>query len=836
MSRRILSCLGMFLLGIGSIQAAKPQQPSSAPASAAPQHRATLNRYCVTCHNDRLKTSGLTLEKIDVENVPAGAEVWEKVIRKLRARAMPLAGAPRPDEATYESLASYLETSIDRVALAKPNPGTPTVHRLNRAEYVNAIRDLLSVEVDAESLLPVDDSGYGFDNNGDVLSVSPVLLERYMSAARKVSRLAVGDSSVRPTMETYEVSENLRQDDRMSEDLPLGSRGGISVRHNFQADGEYVIKVRLKRDGYKEGGPIRGVALNRQLLVLLDDEEIKLFTVGGERFGRSVGDGGAACVTGALVSCQGDPAQEEYERFGADKHLEVRFAAKAGQHLIKAAFLVADASKPEGAFRRGSNVPRRGGKMAEPAVESLVIRGPYEAKGLGETPSRRKIFVCHPGGEQGGSPIKVVSLQNRTGQPNTEVACAKRILSALVRRAYRRPATEEDLQELMSFYNAGRSKGGFEVGIRTALERILVGPQFLFRIEWDPANLPPGAAYRLSDRELASRLSFFLWSSLPDDELLNLAERGKLRDREVLKQQVQRMLRDPRSKELVRNFTGQWLQLRRVQNLSPDIVEFPDFDENLREAFQQETELFLESMLREDRPLMEMLGADYTFLNERLARHYGIPNIYGSSFRRVKLTDENRRGLLGQGSILSLTSYPTRTSVVLRGVWLLTNIMGTPPPAPPPNVPPLKDRNEDGRIKSVRESMEQHRANPVCATCHSRMDPLGFAFENFDAVGAWRTTEGAANTIIDSSGKLPDGTSFRGPAELRKVLLSKSDQFATVVAEKLLTYALGRGVEYHDQPFVRKIRGESAPDYRWSSLILAVVESQPFQMRRVRQP
>jgi len=632
---------------------------------------------------------------------------------------------------------------------------------------------------------------------------------------------------MRPSIETYEIPDALVQDGRMSEDLPFGSRGEISIRHNFPADGEYVIKVRLKRDGDRangDGGVIRGVAMKRQLDIRLDDDRLKLFSVGGKHFGKQAKEG--AYGVGDIFA--GDTKQEDYERHGADAALEVRFPAKAGPHVVGVAFGVEDTSKVEGVNKGPSN-RRAGGKNAEPAVEMVFIQGPYNAKSLGESPSRKKIFVCHPAGtEEGSSPIKLASFKTN----NDEESCAKKILSTLAHRAYRRPVTEADLQDLLVVYKAGRGEGGFEAGIETALERILVGPEFLFRVEQDPPKAAAGSVHRISDLDLASRLSFFLWSTIPDNQLLGLAERGRLKDPAVLEQQVRRMLRDPRSKALVSNFAGQWLQLRHVTELAPDLSEFPNFDENLRDAFQQETELFLESMVQEDRPLAELLNANYTFVNERLARHYGIPNVYGSSFRRVTVADENRRGLLGQGSILSLTSYPVRTSVVLRGVWLLTNILATPPPAPPPNVPSLKERGDDGRVLSVRQSMEQHRANPICASCHLMMDPLGFALENFNGIGQWRTTEGPDNTPIDSSGTLPDGTKFQGPAELRKILLSKPDQFATAVTEKLLTYALGRGVEYYDEPGVRKIRRESAPDYRWSSLIFGVIKSEPFQMRR----
>jgi Protein of unknown function (DUF1592)/Protein of unknown function (DUF1588)/Protein of unknown function (DUF1587)/Protein of unknown function (DUF1585)/Protein of unknown function (DUF1595)/Cytochrome C oxidase, cbb3-type, subunit III len=801
-------------------------------ASPVPEYRAVLNRYCVTCHNEKLKTAGLTLDKMDVANVPAGAEVWEKVIRKLRTRAMPPAGAPRPDPATYDALAAYLETSIDRAAAAKLNPGTPTLHRLNRTEYANSIRDLLAVEVDPATLLPRDDAGYGFDNNGDVLSVSPALMERYLAAARKISRLALGNAAAAPTVESFPVPDSLAQSDRMGEDLPLGSRGGTAIQHIFPADGEYLIQVRLKRGGGQFGeGAIRGVALKRNLAIILDREEPRLFTFGGEHYGRSAGDGGANCVTGALVSCRGDVAQEEYERNTADAGLRARIPITAGPHTVKVAFFVENTAEPEGPYRRGSTNPHRGGKAVEPWVERVDISGPYNAKGVGDTPSRSKIFVCNPAGGEKGAAAKLAARNDAD-----EDACAKKILSNLVHRAYRRSATDEDLNTLLGMYRMGKSKEGFEGGIRVALERILVGPQFLYRIEWDPAKTSPGTPYRLSDLELASRLSFFLWSSIPDDELLSVAEQGKLKEPAVLKQEVQRMLRDPRSKALVTNFAGQWLQLRRLADFKPDIVTFPDFDGTLQEAFAEETELFLQSMVREDRPLMEILTADYTFLNERLARHYGIPNIYGSTFRRVPVTDESRRGLLGQGSILALTSYATRTSVVLRGKWVLENILGTPPPPPPPNVPTLKDRGDDGKIRSMREAMEAHRANPACASCHARMDPIGFALENFNAVGQWRTTEGGANTLIDNSGKLPDGTVFRGPSELRKILASKPDQLANTVTENLLTYALGRGVEYFDEPAVRKILREAAPGaYRWSGLIFGIVNSEPFQMRRARE-
>ena len=830
MLKRILGVAGIASLGCSLAQAAQAPVAKSQGSPAAAE-RAVVNRYCVTCHNQKVKTAGLMLDKADIENVPAGAELWEKVIRKLRTGSMPPAGVPRPDKATYDALVTYLETTIDRAAAAHPNPGTPTVHRLNRFEYANAVRDLVDVDVDAKALLPADDAGYGFDNNGDVLSVSPALMERYMAAARKVSRLAVGNAAAPPTVESYPVQDNLAQADRMNEEQPLGSRGGIAIEHNFPADGEYVIKLRLKRGGGAfADGAVRGVGLKRSIAVVLDSDEPKLFTFGGEHLGRSAGDGGGNCVTGALVSCRGDMIQEEYERNKVDAGLQMRIPVKGGPHTIRAAFFVENTAEAEGPYRVGGNNPRRGGKTAEPWLERVDISGPYNVKGPGDTPSRRKIFVCNPTGAANGA----ASQQT----PNTadEDACARKILSNLVRRAYRRPAAEEDVQTLMAMYKVGRQKEGFDGGIRVALERILVGPQFLFRIETDPENAAPGSFHRVSDIELASRLSFFIWSSIPDDQLLEAAERGKLKDPALLKQQVHRMLRDPRAKSLVTNFAGQWLQLRRLEDVKPDIVTFADFDGTLQGAFARETEMFLQSMVREDHPLMDVLNADYTYLNERLARFYGVRDVYGSRFRRVTVTDENRRGLLGQGSVLALTSYATRTSVVLRGKWVLENILGTPPPPPPPNVPVLNDRGDDGKIKSVRESMEQHRANAACASCHSRMDPIGFALENFDAIGQWRTTEGAANTVIDTSGTLPDGAKFNGPNELRKIFVGKPDQLALTVTEKLLTYALGRGVEYYDQPALRKILKQAAPNsYHWSDLIFGIVNSEPFQMRRTRE-
>ena len=772
--------------GLSTAGALKPgttQVSSTAPGS----QRAVLDKYCVTCHNEKAKIAGLMLDKVDLSNIADGAPVFEKVVRKLRTGDMPPAGRPRPDQATYNSLATYLESALDGGAAAAPNPGRPAIHRLNRAEYVNAVRDLLAIDTDAvdvTSLLPPDDAGYGFDNIGDVLSVSPALLERYLSAARKVVRIAMGIPDERPAPANYEVSRFLVQDERVSEALPFGSRGGVAVRHFFPIDGDYVIKVHLKTE--YTGTRVLGLREPHQLDLRLDGARIRLFDVGGGKRNEAA---------------DSEPAI-----------LDVRLAVKAGTRAIGATF-IKKTWAPENILE-----PRLVNMETddEPGVGAITIEGPYNATGPGDTASRHRIFVCQPNGDA-----------------TQQDACARQILSTLAHHAYRRPIADSDVSVLMKPYTAFRNRG-FDTGIRMAMERILVSPEFLFRIEHDPSNLAAGAPYRISDVELASRLSFFLWSSIPDDELLDLAAADKLKDASVLEQQVRRMLADTRSRALVTNFAGQWLYLRNVRSASPDLGEYPEFDENLRYAFQQETELFFQSMLHEDRSVLDLLNADYTFLNERLARHYGIPDVYGNQFRRVTLKDENRRGLLGQGSILMVTSYSARTSPTIRGKWLLTNLLGTPPPPPPPNVPSLKDRGDDGKILSVRQQMEQHRANPACAVCHARMDPLGFALENFDAVGKWRTTSGAGNAPIDASGVLPDGTKFEGPAGLRKVLLSHPDQFVDTVTEKLLTYALGRGLEYYDMPAVRKIvRDSASKDYRWSSLILEVVKSTPFQMRRI---
>ena len=794
------------------------QQTSPATAPPGPQ-RALLDRYCVTCHNERLRTGGLALDTLDVANVGEAPETWEKVVQKLRGGMMPPARRPRPDPEAYQGFRSWLETSLDRAAETTTQPGRVPTHRLNRAEYTNAIRDLLALDIDAEAVLPADDSGHGFDNLAGTLALSPVLMERYMSAARRISRLAVGDPTIGPgfTSKTYVVPINMAQNDRMSEDLPFGSRAGLAVDHRFPLDGEYVIRLRLKRSVYEY---IVNLDEAHDLDVRLDGRRVARFSVGGEAPGKPA----PLSFSGTFVAAgnAGYPSQDwDDYRTGADADLVVRVPVRAGTRVVGVSF-VGRSWEHEGV--RQPPLREYGATVTEttdtslrpegPGLESVAIDGPYAVTGPGETASRDRIFVCRP------------------DSTADEAGCARSILSTLARRAFRRPVTDADVQPLLAFYETGHAEGGFEAGIQAALQRVLIDPEFLFRIERDPSGVAPGAPYRLSDLELASRLSFFLWSSLPDDELLDVAASGELTEPGVLEQQVRRMLADGRSTALVDNFVSQWLTLRRVGGITPDPNLFPGFDENLREAFQRETELFVESQLRENRSVVDLLRADYTFLNERLASHYGIANVRGSRYRRVTLSDERRRGLLGHGSILSVTSYGNRTSPVLRAKWVLENVLGTPPSPPPPDVPALPDTGEDGEPTTVRERLAQHRRNPVCANCHAPMDPLGFALENFDAIGQWRTTD--ANLPVDASAVLADGiTTFEGPAGLRQVLLSRSEQFVETLTEKLLIYGLGRGLEYYDRPVIRSITREAeADDYSWSSLILGVVESTPFQMRR----
>ena len=800
-------------LALGHVYAAaSPGQGQGANAAERAAGGEVIDRYCVTCHNERLRTGGLALDHVDFGNLGANAEIWEKIVRKLRTGAMPPMGVPRPPQASVDSFVARLETVLDREATANLNVGHSAVRRLNRREYANAIRDIVALEIDGDALLPADDSGYGFDNISDLLSVSPALLDSYLTAARKVSRLAVGDATLTAGSEihiltdvTNDVGERV-EDVRMSEDLPFGTSGGGAVRHYFPLDGEYVVKVRLQRTFF---GYIRGLRDAHQLDLRLDGARLQLFDI------PAAPQGGRGTRQAGFATGGGDPEWEKYVREGADAHLEKRIAVRAGVHTIGVSFGEVDVEPAEVLKPR---ITGWGFAILEsttnPQVNSVTVSGPFDAVGPGDTPSRRRIFVCRP--------VRV----------GDEEACARKILANLARRAYRRPASDSELQVLVDFYRKGRRDGSFDTGVEWALERLFISPAFLFRLEGNSVG-EARAAFRVSDLELASRLSFFLWSSVPDEVLMDVAMQGRLKDPVVLEQQVRRMLADPRASTLVTNFADQWLQLRRIQAVLPDGYGFPQWDELLRRAFQEETHHFIESAIREDRSVVDLLRANYTFLNERLAKHYGIPGVYGSQFRRVALpANSARAGLLGQGSILTLTSYQTRTAPTIRGKWVLENLLGSPPPPPPPNVPVLKESDDDGKPKSMRAAMEQHRQNPACASCHARMDPIGFALENFDAIGRWRT-KAEDGSLIDPSGKLPDGTSFAGMAELRDALLRRPEQFVTTVTEKLLTYALGRGVEYYDQPAIRTIvRDASRHEYRWSTIILGVVNSAPFQMRQ----
>jgi mono/diheme cytochrome c family protein len=780
-------------------QGAAAQSPPAAPVASVVEPRAVLDKYCVTCHNERLKTAGLVLENRNVADVAGEAEIWEKVLRKLQTQEMPPVGRPRPDHGTYVAMASYFEKALDKAAEASPNPGRVPIHRLNRTEYANSVRDLLGLEVNAKDLLPPDEADReGFSNNASMLTVSTSLLERYLSAARRVSRLAIGNPDIPAVLDTFEVPVALVQDDRVSEDLPFGSQGGTVINYHFPLDGEYKVKVLLKRQLYLY---IMGMGEAHQVDIRLDGALIKRFSVGGGAKGMTMPESYAG-------NTQGDPEFEEYMHT-ADSHLEVQVPVKAGPHDVGVSFVrqyreaEGVLQPPQTGFARTTNELYYG----SPAVGSVSIGGPHAIAGAGDSPSRRKIFSCRP------------------KDAASEEPCAKTILSTIARRAYRRPLTETDLNALMGFYRDGRSRGSFEQG----LERILAAPSFLFRIE-QPQSGPPGAPFRLSDLELASRLSFFLWSSIPDDELLNLAIAGKLKDQKVIEQQVRRMLRDERSVALVNEFTTQWLKLGQLPGIVPDADEFPEFDENLRAAMIEETRQFVASQIREDRSVMDLLSANYSFVNERLAKHYQIPNVYGDHFRRVTYSDGVRGGLLGQSAILTVTSYPNRTSPVLRGKWLLDTMLGAPPPPPPPDVPTsLRETEEGGRLGTLRERMEEHRKSPVCAACHSRMDPLGFSLENFDGLGKWRATfEGQP---IDAQAKLPDGTEFEGIVGLRKLLLNRRSEFVQTISERLLAYAIGRGLDYHDMPTVRKITRETAAqDDRWSALVLSIVKSTPFSM------
>lgn len=786
-----LTAVALLVVSITASVAVAEERHSQDP-HLSPAIESMVSGYCLDCHNSSDLTAGLDLEAVSMTSVANNAALWEEVVKKLRAGQMPPSDMDRPEESTVAEVLRSLESSLDQIALDHPQPGrTETFRRLTRFEYQNAIRDLLSLDVDVTSMLPADEVSHGFDNI-TVGELSPTLINRYITAAQKISRLAMGRSLSGPDGRTVRVPADVTQEQHV-EGLPLGTRGGILISHTFPQDGEYEIRVRLARDRNEH---VEGLSEPHELEVLLDSQRLQLLTV-------------------RPPSGKADPSDEygKPTHENVDRHLVVRSRVSAGPHDVGVTFLKNPSSLLE-TKRQPLNVhynmyrhPR-----LSPAVYQVSINGPFQASGSGETPSRQRILVCQPTG------------------PEDEEACAKRILSRLMRRACRRPIDENDLVKPMALFHQAREGGDFEDGIELALSSILIHPEFLFRIERDPRGVPPKSAYRISDVELASRLSFFLWSSIPDEELLMLAERGKLREPGVLEKQTRRMLADERADALVSNFAGQWLYLRNLESITPDGRLYPDFGDNLRQAFRRETELFFESILREDRSVLDLLKSNYTYLNERLAKHYGIPHVYGSRFRRVALDEASHRGgLLRHGSILTVTSYATRTSPVIRGKWILENVLGTPTPPPPPDIPALTENKVSAKLP-VRERLAQHRADAACASCHDLLDPAGFALENFDAVGRWRELE--AGQPVDASGGLPDGRRFTGVAALEQGLLDRPEMFVGTLAEKLLTYAIGRGHEPHDAPAIRKIvRDSGEDDFRFSSLILGIVQSPPFQMR-----
>jgi len=785
----------VLILGCTSIVAADDSAPLT--ALPGPEVQKLVGGFCLDCHSAADPIADLDLESLSTATVGRNRDAWESVVRKLRSRQMPPSDMPRPDESAYDAALAWLQQSLDGIAADDPQPGrTATFRRLTRAEYQNAIRDLLALEIDATTLLTKDESSHGFDNV-TVGSLSPAQLNRYISAAQKISRLAIGRSPQSPGVDTIRIRPDVTQEERDA-GLPIGTRGGTVIPYHFPQDGEYEIRIRLARDRNEH---VEGLKEPHELELLLDRKRVQLFTVRPPQAETKTTD-----------------EYEQPSHAHVDRHLTVRIAVTAGRHQLGVTFLKNPTSLLE-TKRQPLNVhfnmyrhPRIG-----PAVYQVSIAGPFNHTGRpGDTPSRRRIFVSRP------------------ATPEDEENSARQILSTVMRRAYRRPVDEDDLRPRMRLFREARAQGDFDAGIEMALSSVLVNPQFLFRIEQEPPGIAPHAAYRISDLDLSSRLSFFLWSSIPDDELLDVAVRGQLSHPEILEQQTRRMLADARSRALVTNFAGQWLYLRNLESVTPDMRLFPDFDHNLRQAFRRETELVFESIIREDRSVLELLQSDYTYLNERLAKHYQIPHVFGSRFRRISLDEQSRRsGLLRHGSILTVTSYATRTSPVIRGKWILENILGTPPAPPPENVPPLEDNTVASSL-TVRERLAQHRANPACAGCHNTIDPIGFSLENFDAVGRWRDSE--AGQPVDASGGLPDGSRFDGVAGLERALLDRPELFVGTMAEKLLTYALGRGVEHSDAPAIRKIVRDARSDgFRFSSLILGIVNSPAFQMRTSQQ-
>jgi mono/diheme cytochrome c family protein len=782
---------GLLLLGSMGLFAAPQGAAAQAPSATNAERQALVTKYCVSCHSDRLKTAGLVLENHDMAKVPSDAFVWEKVVRKLRTGSMPPQGLPRPDQSQLNELATYLETTLDKAAAANPNPGRTIVHRLNRTEYANAIKDVLNLDVDVSALLPPDDSADGFDNIAQMLLLSPVLMERYLSASAKVTALAVGDPNITAVTSTYRPKPDLSQDKHI-EGLPIGTIGGILIKHNFPLDGEYSIEPKISRSIL---GVAHGLEDRHGMEITIDGARVKFVHFGGTE----------------------EDTRSHLEATKTSDEIDARFAIRlrvpAGPHTVGVAFTRATASVTAESWQQFQRTAIDSNETkGYPHIDKVNVTGPFNATGPGNSPSRRAIFICQP------------------GKGVEEVACARRILNNLAKKAYRRPISDTDMEELLTFYQRGRNnRGTFDQGVEMALRRLISGPEFIFRVESDPNNVEPGKAYRVNDLELASRLSFFLWSTVPDANLMEAALAGKLKDPVALEAQVRRMMADSKAESLVTNFAGQWLTLRNLRGVIPDPDVFPDYDDNLRQALERETELLFENVMKQDRPVTELLTADYSFINERLAHHYGIPGIVGDRFRKVTLTDPNRQGLLGQGSILTLTSVAIRTSPVARGKWILTNIIGTPPPPPPPNVPALKE-DKNGKPQSMRERMTAHRANPVCANCHKIMDPIGFSLENFDAVGRWRVTDNGA--AIDANDTLFDGSKVQGAMGLRNFLLAKREVFVQTLTERLLTFAVGRSLEYYDKPAVRKIvRDAAKDDYKFSAILMGIVKSVPFQMR-----
>jgi Protein of unknown function (DUF1592)/Protein of unknown function (DUF1588)/Protein of unknown function (DUF1587)/Protein of unknown function (DUF1585)/Protein of unknown function (DUF1595) len=787
-----IGCAAAFLAEWSSIviadRAQQSSPPAPAPSASGSLDPALTQQYCQTCHNNRLKTGGLSLEGMNPAEAGSHADVWEKVVLKLRGGMMPPQGMPRPDQPTLERFTVSLERTLNQAAIAAPDPGHKPVHRLNRTEYGNAIRDLLDLDVDVADLLPADDESHGFDNIAGVLRVSPSLLEQYLAAARQIASLAIGSDRDVVRL-AYRIPPDDSQEDHV-EGLPLGTRGGMLFKHNFPQDAKYDFNVILLRNivGY-----MKGLEFSHLVEISIDGERVFATIVGGDADNR-----------------ESDRNMSEAAN-KIDERLKVRAPVKAGPHMVGVTFVrrnSAESDEPLQAHERDHDLQNMNGI---PLIDHVNVTGPFDATGPGDTPSRRRIFACRP-----------------TAQGADEATCARKILSTVARRAYRHPVTNADMEPVMAMYDAGRKAGNFDAGIERGLRLILANPKFLFRTETAPAR---GTVARVSDVELASRLSFFLWSSIPDEELLNVAAQGKLNQPAMLEKQIKRMLADPKSRALVDNFASQWLLLRNLKSHVPTPGDFPNFDNELRQAFRTETEMFFEAVMREDRSVLDLLNADYTFVNERLARHYGIPNVYGSQFRRVKITNEERRGLLGQGSILTVTSQPNRTSPVLRGKWILENVLGTPPPPPLPNVPALPDNEAGQEPKSLRARLEYHRRTPTCATCHRVMDPLGLALENFDGVGEWRVKEPGGS--IDPIGQLADGSKVDGPIALRQALMRHPEMFARTITEKLMTYGLGRGMESSDMPIVRMIADDVAKqNYRFSAVVLAIAKSTPFQMKK----